>query len=653
MDKGPEDDVPAQDEAPANVVSLTDAKKKRARSRGRAALMEAPGQTRGGGGGGGGAGGGDDEPRIYRALRIPRITAEGTLTYASIDLETGVHAPCPVQPLGNRDGVCFFLDPLGQLVALDGGKMGQNHLRALFGRHCDWLNRAFPQFNQHGTWKGFAAQYAAEALIKAASDAGTFDTRDKVRGLGCWRSEDGQLVQHLGDHVLVGSERHDPGQIGEHVYPGRPPLKPGIDKASESQAAMREVFAHFDSWAWSRPDLDPRLLLGWMGCCVLGAALEWRPMIFITGDAGTGKSTLQETIKKMLPGRLVGTVDATPAALRQIINNDAIGVSFDEIEADVTTDQAVQVMKLARVAASGGTVYRGGTDHKASEFQLRGCFAFSAIMAPSMRAQDMQRVSFLRLFPLPKDRKLAKRTDAEWRELGQQLVARVVAGWDRFEDTLEAYEAALIEMGGHNQRGARQYGTLMAVADLILHDTVPDASAAAGLVAGLERTSLYEYERSEPLWLTLFRHILTAQPEPWRSDGFPSVGEIVRRYLRAADTNLEEASNMQRKLNRAGLAVVRERSTGRFFLAIPGKHQQISAMFANQDARAHGGDGAWTGALRNARPYDREEGTGVWRSANVPQLDRERCVQVWLDAKVEINGHMVPIFERDPSDETD
>lgn len=593
----------------------------------------------GGDDGGDDTGGGPGGPRVYRGLKIPRIGADGTVYWTTV----GLPDDCPVTPLGRDGRVFFFLTPEGQLISYEDGKFGQAHIEALFASHLGWLIDAFPQISANKALKGFQAQYARMALFNSCARRGVFDAREKVRGLGCWKGPDGELIQHVGDKVLIDGKAHDPGMIGDFVYPGRPAVPRPM---SGGQDSARALLNDFMTWSWARGSLDAVLLLGWIGCAVMGAALDWRPMIFITGDAGSGKSSVQERLKKLLPGRLASTVDATPAALRQIVNQDAIGVSFDEIEADMNTDQGTMVMKLARVAASGGTTYRGGKDHNASEFTLRGCFAFSAIVPPSMRAQDMQRLTFLRLQPLPKGGKMAKFTDAALKEHGQRLVGRIAEGWDRWEDTLAVYEGAL-ERIGHNQRGQRQFGTLLAAFDLLTYNDVPTADVADNLVKGLERDALYEYESADPTWLTVVRHILSAQPEVWRNVGSPSVAEVVRDCMNAMSD--DDARREQRKLNRAGLALTYDRKTRQPWLAIPARHQQIQSMFRDSDFRAHGGEGTWTGVLRNAAKWSPETpNEGVYRVENVPQLGRAKCTLVRLTAEVEIGGRMVPIFDRDP-----
>jgi hypothetical protein len=600
---------------------------------------------------GDGSGDPGDKPRVYRLLKIPRINGAGRVEYTVVDLPDD----CPVIPLGKQDKVFWFLDPHGQLIPLTSSEFGQKTLQGLFAgeKSSHWLNCAFPQINKNERWVGFAAQYATQALMDACAKKGPFEVRDKVRGLGCWRGEDGELIQHLGNKIIVDGEEHRPGEIGGYVYPGRPAVPAPL--AEGGQEAAIAVYDDFRSWNWARPDLDPRLLLGWLGCMILGAALDWRPMVFFTGDAGTGKSTLQERLKKMTPGRMESTVDATPAALRQIINQDAKGISFDEIEADMLNDQAQLVMKLARVAASGGTVFRGGKDHQSAEFQLRGCFAFSAIMPPSMRAQDMQRLTFLRLFSLKPGQKLRKLTDKHLKETGRKLVGRIVAGWERWNETLEAYEAGLVRIG-HNQRGARQFGSLLAAADLLMHDSVPEPEVVDGLVRGLERESLYEYENAEPTWLKTFRRIMQAQPEVWRSSGFPTVGEVVREFLNAprdcADGDTIRGKR-QDQLNRVGLAIVRTRKDQRYWLAVPPTHPQLTAMFANTDLRAHGGEGVWTGVLRGADKWDPATQTGVWFAEKVAHLERQKCTLIRLDATVELQGVKTPIFDRSLDDKTE
>gem|GEM_PF-506170 len=541
---------------------------------------------------------------------------------------------CPVIPLGqDKDGTIFwFLNPHGQLISMEMAKMGQMHISGLFAGRLQWLYRNFPQINQHGQWKGFAPQFAAWALQEAAANKGRFDARDKVRGLGCWLDDQDNLIQHLGDQLLQAGQVMKPGEIDGMVYPGRPRVIPPRPGHFDEIVGLMD---RLKTWNFVRGAIDVRLLVGWIACAIFGAALEWRPMIFITGDAGTGKSTLLNMIKAMFPGRLVSTVDASAAALRQLINQDSVGVMFDEIEADALNEKAQDVMKLARIAASGGTSYRGGTDHKAAEFTLRGCFAFSAIIPPSMRGQDMQRLAFLRLHPL-KGQKLAKLTQAQHRELGAQIVHRVTSQWSRWHETLDAYKEAL-EAEGHTERSAMQFGSLLAGADLVLGDEIAAPEKRAKWASALRKEALFEYENTTPAWVQAFNMIVQSQPQAWTSDGSPTVAQVLRNMLR--DTEPGSWEKYQAKLERAGLSVVKDRA-GRAFLAIPPKHPAVSKLFKGTDFQANGGEGAWSIVLRGAPGFKVDddnplEATGVQRVDKCRRISPNKVTQIWLDAEYE------------------
>jgi hypothetical protein len=652
-----------------------------ARQRGRGAILDQaedwrPTKTRppveedddfGGGDAGDGEEGeapGDREiPHDY--VRMPRFFGKTTRMVA-----ISMPDPAPITCLGRNGRTYFYLSPQGQLVELADSEHGQAHIESLWAPEINQLHRAFPQFDQQRRFKGFQAQFARAAMMATCASRPIFDAHDRVRGLGCWKDDDGRLIQHLGDEILTGGQRPGqgvkPGEVGEYVYPGRTALDRPVYEGG--RAAAEAVYERFQSWNWERGDLDARLLLGQIASMVLGAALEWRPMGFITGSASTGKSTLQRLIRMLMHRRMVATVDATEAALRGMIGQDSVAVSFDEIEADSTNDRAQQVMKLARTAASGDDAHRSSASQTVRGFTLRGSFLFSAIIPPSMRQADMQRFTFFRLQKLKKGQKPPEITPAEVRALGAAMIGRITSHFERWQRTLDAFMRAL-EDGGHAQRGALQFGTLLAGAHILLNDRDPDASELALWADRLQRDTLFEYENTQESWMQAWQFLLSAQPEVWRADSFPTVAEVVRKYLRAhagaAAGNTDDKKDVakyQDKLTRAGLAVVQQRGTGRMLLAIPPRHQGVAAIYAGSDYQKAGGEGAWTQPLRGAPKiiegngtFDRSRNRGVLQQADkVPRLGRDqRCTLYWLDGQAEIGGVWTPIFDREINDDDD
>lgn len=638
-----------QDDDPFGDKAFLEEQRQR-RLAGRSALLQGaedfeddePGDDGAGGdagddaGGGGGDDGDEGEPK-FDHVRIPRLFGT-VIRYVAI----GMPLDAPVTCLGKMGRTFFYLTPKGELVSLQDSEHGQAHIQGLWSPETDALDQAFPQFDQQRRFKGFQAQYARAAMMKACGKKPLFDPHEKVRGLGCWRTDDDQLVQHLGDRILIGSAEHAPGEIGGYVYPGRPPLLP--PKAG-GKADCEAIYQRFQLWNFERGEVDARLLLGQLAAGVLGAAIEWRPMAFLTGDAGTGKSTLQRLARALLPKRIISTVDASEAALRALLGQDALMVSFDEIEADAHNDRAQGVMKLARTSASGDDAHRSGQDQVARSFTLRGSFLFSAIVPPAMLQQDMQRFAFLRLKTLKKGAKLPALTSAELRELGQGLVGRITGGWARWERTLHAFFVALQERR-HEHRGAMQFGTMLAAAHLLLEDGDPTEADLERWCEPLHRDKLFEYENSAPAWLTIWRTILSSSPDVWRAIGSPTVAQQIKAYYVAASAQdgQDEQRKIRQRLNQVGLTLVRQQKSNRLFLAVAPKHQALAALFRGTQFEAKSGEGPWNIPLRGAPKL--EEG-GVMKVENVPAFGRQKAPHFWLEGTYEHAGERVPLFDPD------
>ncbi len=77
-------------------------------------------------------------------------------------------------------------------------------------------------------------------------------------------------------------------------------------------------------------------------------------------------------------------------------------MAIDELEASAVSRKASEIVDLARVASSGGTISRGGADHEGVQFTLRNAFLFSAINPPPMEPADRSRMAILNLGKIDK-----------------------------------------------------------------------------------------------------------------------------------------------------------------------------------------------------------------------------------------------------------
>lgn len=576
---------------------------------------------------------------------------------------------CPVRALGKNGEFNYFLNTLGEIRPISENGFGQGAVANLFGDKLDYLYEKWPQLEKLSREemaaqkipkvKGFHVQYARDALMVECGRKGIFEVRDKVRGRGCWKNEDNELIVHLGDRVIINSHKKPktiiPGEIDGKVYPARPRVPEPINDAALGARKLREMYERICARPWERGEKDARLLMGWMGASILNGALDWRPMVFVLGDAASGKSTLQKEIRLILDQRVISTVDASPAALRGMMKNDAISVSFDEIEADAkNNDKAIEVMKLARYAASGDTLQRSSQNQELHEFTLMGSMLFSAINPPPMRAQDKQRFCFLKANPFTENSIYRQLKPREYREIGQYIAGRMIYGWSRFDDTLTAYREILMADYGHSDRGGLQFGTLLSAFDLLFNDEL-DPNHVAQICAEYPKPNLAEYEDVEQNFTKYWRVLLNAQPQIWRPNN-ETVGEIVAKLIRAQKSDLlhhddkdkeagkgDDVEKYHIMLERVGLGVVRDKKTGRFWLAIPNDHPLTQKLFRESDLQG----GNWKEALRHGKKYDPiENEKGIWRTQGHSfSGTQSQSTLICLEAEHDFgNGDVRPLF---------
>lgn len=411
-------------------------------------------------------------------------------------------AGCPVRPLGHKGLNNFFLDEAGQLVSIDPQKLGQAAIKKIFGRQSQLCDAYWPRFsdkrNDAGDLiqNGWKPEVARDMLQRACAYAGIFDPANKVRDRGAHRGRNGELVLHCGDVIYIGAGANDEGGYvpaglyDGFVYPTNADIpRPDVDEVGTDVGEL--LLKMLKAWCWFRPVVDPMLLLGHICASMLGGALRWRPHAWITGSSATGKSTLQLLLELLFDGGALHTHEATEAALRQLLGQQTLPVFFDELEAEQDNRRSLAVVKLARLASSGGRIARGGQDHNAHEFVARSCFLFSSILLPPILSQDRNRLAILQLAEIPKGNTAPAIDDAELRQWGQKLRRRLVDQWPRFEQTFQIYAKALSDHG-HGGRSQDQFGTLLAAADLVLYDDVPDADLAESWGARLAIDKLDE-----------------------------------------------------------------------------------------------------------------------------------------------------------------
>lgn len=547
----------------------------------------------------------------------------------------------PVRPLGLASDItgsqkCFYLDVNGQLVGLEAGnKHGKNSMLALYGTRSDWLEAHFPQWSApqyegRGAARvlvkpsqiiGFDQADASRALIEECARKGVFDPAGRLRGRGAHPLPNGGLVIHYGDQLYASKQRAD-GTIhawewfdtdlhGGYVYSrGAAMPRPHHEACGSHHAA--KLLQLVSTWNWKRDRLDAYLFMGAVGASMVGGALKWRPNVWITGGAGTGKSSLngEGGVTDLLFGpSVLRTGNASSAAIRQTLKNSTVPVMFDEIEASEDNRQVNQVVELARVASSGATMHRGGQDHQAHEFTLRSLFWFSSINIPPLQPQDRSRLAILELRPLPANAKALRLDKEGLPTIGRALQRRMIDGWPLLEETIARFHEVLARKG-HSRRAADQFGTLLACAHRLLNDELPDDEELAEWADLCAPNRMAEVSEATADHEACLAHILTTLQQPRGGEEREAIGSWIGKAVAAVVTPMfdpisgapHDAKSDQR-LQQLGLKLVNanwkpeERSlsgdlvkAGRWgaeqfnsnvpgFLAVAASHQGMAAIF--------------------------------------------------------------------------
>lgn len=508
-------------------------------------------------------------------------------------LRTTLDDDCPVVALGINDDVCYYIDCKRQLRPLSARDHSRLNIMKLFSPKTKYLWDTWPRTNEEGAVVGWKPEIVAEAMMCAASQAGIIDIVDRVRGPGSWVDEDGKLVFHCGDVLYHGDQELEPGQIGRHIYPAAPEKPRPSSEPSNVQAA-ETLLALLNKWNWRRKGTDAHLLLGWIGASLIGGALKWRPMVWMTGDKATGKSTLHEVLNGVHgPGGLIHATDPTAAGLWQSVGHASLPIALDELESEADNRKNQNIIKLARHAASGGTTLRGGSDHKGTSFTVRSCFLFSSILIPPLLGQDVSRMAILQLdnlegvsAPRLEPKKLA--------EIGAVFRKRLMEQWPRFAETLEMYRECLHKTG-HGGRSSDQFGTLLACADLLLYTGLPMAADLTHWGEELKRSTLAEAEDDIADSERCLSHLLSSLCDVFRDGKRRTIGSWIEEAAGKGNQIVDADAN--KILATFGMRV--EKKDDKASLLVANTHQGMSGIF--RDTIWHGmpgSTGVWVQSLR-------------------------------------------------------
>lgn len=388
----------------------------------------------------------------------------------------------------NRDIYYLFQHGKRQITEIKKGDMGTVGLIAL--APLNWWEMNFPG---NGTKAAIDTNAAAEFIIRTSERRGIFDT-EKIRGRGAWLDE-GRVVYHHGSHLTVAGEPVDVTKIeSRYVYELDKSMQMPADEML-SNADGKRLLDVMKMFRWS-VDGSALLFAGWVALAPVCGAIPWRPHVWMTGGAGSGKSSLAKFGHALLKGTDVfAQGNSSEAGIRQRLRADARPVIMDESESNEEGDakRVQSILGLIRQASteSDAETLKGTTDGSGMTYHIRSMFCLASIQVALKHKADIDRLTVLTLKsgdprnPEPEDQwPKMKEAIYQMTERDQDFRARLLRRCiDLLPTTLQNIEVFSRVGAEHfgSQRDGDQYGALLAGAWSLVSTGVATAEQARAM----------------------------------------------------------------------------------------------------------------------------------------------------------------------------
>lgn len=332
---------------------------------------------------------------------------------------------------------------------------------------------------------------AGSMVVRECENVGVYDPT-RLRGRGIWLDDrDGpRAILNSGNKLLVarpGQEMREISHVqlkSKNIYEKSRDLILDVEnfdlRATDDDGRMiRELCSKV---RWDAP-IYGDLLAGWIATAVVCGGLDWRTHAWVTGNQGSGKSTVVNTVAGACLGDMaIYPLGATTeAGIRQVVQNDAMPVVFDEAEGDDKENKMAAaarrkaVMDLMRQASSEGRgrILKGSANHQARAFTMRSSFLMSSIGVGLKEAADLTRTAVLTIKPLDsftyEERKKKEEEFKDFvalaasipRDMPQRLLGRQLSNLFTLRHNILVFKETIATVLA-NRRIGDQLGTLMA-----------------------------------------------------------------------------------------------------------------------------------------------------------------------------------------------
>lgn len=167
----------------------------------------------------------------------------------------------------------------------------------------------------------------------------------------------------------------------------------------------------------------PEVITGMVLATFVQTLWEWRPQIFLTGQASAGKSTMLKMIAHIFGPICKTSSNSSAAGLRQYLGTSGRIVMCDELE---KSRHRPDILEMIRASGRGDDSFRGTAGHKHKQFRLQHIFWCASIESGLRSEADQSRFIVAEIRRISG---LEMPTINELNEMGKKLLSAAICAY--------------------------------------------------------------------------------------------------------------------------------------------------------------------------------------------------------------------------------
>lgn len=354
----------------------------------------------------------------------------------------------------------------GGLKTLSPRSLDENTLRAAVGtQYCDQNHLEYDDKLEDEVFSPLAL---AETIRAECDRRGRLDLA-KVRGPGFY-VDGGKLVVNFGNEVYQSTGEPVDTTPGKVVYVSGQ----GLGFSFETPVATREDVQQLEDAVKGfnfQNRFDSVALLGWFANSVFGSVVGHRPLLAVTAERGSGKTTLIELLSALLGSQSLRR-DGVPTVAQVIyeLEKRSAALLVDEFETNGAKKKPVQdFFELARTSFTNSKDARIARviAGKMRSYNPPSGVLVAGIALPGFDVASETRTVRVQMQPLPagNQRTMNELLDASNRanveELGAKIRRMLIGRWDVLFSAQKVVRSILVDLG-HEARTADRFSPLIA-----------------------------------------------------------------------------------------------------------------------------------------------------------------------------------------------